>query len=103
MTNKTTLLTGGSRSGKSAHALKLSEKYTKKFFLATAEPLDDEMQERIKRHQAERGKDWTTLEEPLNVTETLKKESSHYDVLVLDCVTLWLSNINEATSFYRRM
>ena len=93
MTNKTTLLTGGSRSGKSAHALKLSEKYTKKFFLATAEPLDDEMQERIKRHQAERGKDWTTLEEPLNVTETLKKESSHYEVLVLDCVTLWLSNL----------
>ena len=93
MTNKTTLLTGGSRSGKSAHALKLSEKYTKKFFLATAEPLDDEMQERIKRHQAERGKDWTTLEEPLNVTEALKKESSHYEVLVLDCVTLWLSNL----------
>ena len=93
MKNKTTLLTGGSRSGKSAHALKLSEKYTKKFFLATAEPLDDEMQERIKRHQDERGKDWTTVEEPLNVTEALYKEIDRYEVLVLDCITLWLSNL----------
>ncbi len=93
MPNKTILVTGGSRSGKSRHALNLSQNFHKKFFLATAEPLDEEMQERIKRHQAERDKDWVTLEEPLDVTGVLKKEINEFDVLVLDCITLWLSNL----------
>ena len=93
MSNKTTLVTGGSRSGKSRHALEMSQKYNKKYFLATAEPLDEEMQERINRHQAERGQDWVTLEESLNVTEILEKNTNQYDVLILDCVTLWLSNL----------
>ncbi len=93
MSNKTTLVTGGSRSGKSRHALEMSQLYKRKYFLATAQPLDEEMQERINRHQAERGQDWVTLEEPLNVTEILEENANQYEVLVLDCVTLWLSNL----------
>ncbi|MBC8283383.1 MAG: 5,6-dimethylbenzimidazole synthase [Nitrospinae bacterium] len=93
MTKKTILLTGGSRSGKSRHALKLSKKYNKRFFLATAEPLDEEMQDRIKRHQKERGEGWITLEEPLDLTKVLKKEQGRFEVLILDCITLWLNNL----------
>ena len=93
MTKKTILLTGGSRSGKSRYALKLSKKYNKKFFLATAEPLDEEMQERIERHQEERGEGWVTLEEPLDLTRVLKKEQGRFEVLILDCITLWLNNL----------
>jgi 5,6-dimethylbenzimidazole synthase len=93
MTKKTILLTGGSRSGKSRYALKLSNEYNKKLFIATAEPLDDEMQERIKRHQAERGEGWITVEEPLGLTRALKKEQGRFEVLVLDCITLWLNNL----------
>lgn len=93
MTKKTILLTGGSRSGKSRHAIQLSKKYNKKIFLATAEPLDEEMQERIKKHQEERGEGWITLEEPLDLSTVLKKEQGHFEVLVLDCITLWLNNL----------
>lgn len=93
MSNKTILVTGGSRSGKSRYALQLSENFNKKIFLATAEPLDKEMRERIRRHQEERGKDWVVIEEPLNLTEALKKETNRYDVLLLDCITLWLNNL----------
>ena len=93
MTKKTILLTGGSRSGKSRHAIQLSKKYNKKIFLATAEPLDEEMQERIKKHQEERGEGWITLEEPLDLSKVLKKEQGRFEVLVLDCITLWLNNL----------
>jgi len=93
MANKTTLLTGGSRSGKSRHALQLSKAFSKKIFLATAEPLDEEMRKRIEIHQAERGKDWITREEPLDITNVVKNEAEKYEVLVLDCITLWLSNL----------
>ena len=62
MSGKTVLVTGGSRSGKSRHALQLASNIDgPKIFLATAEPLDEEMAERIKKHQNERGKEWTTI------------------------------------------
>ena len=92
---KTILITGGCRSGKSKHALQLAQNCSgKKFFLATAQPLDDEMTKRISKHREERGDDWTTFEEPLNPASVFEKlESEPQSVLVLDCLTLWVSNL----------
>ncbi len=93
MSGKTILVTGGSRSGKSRYALQLA-KDTKipRVFIATAEPLDEEMKIRIQKHQEERGKEWTTIEEPLNLSEILANQKSPC-FTVLDCITLWLSNM----------
>ena len=94
MSGKTVLVTGGSRSGKSRHALQLASNIDgPKIFLATAEPLDEEMAERIKKHQNERGKEWTTIEEPLDPTSVLRKKGDQPGCIVLDCITLWLSNM----------
>jgi 5,6-dimethylbenzimidazole synthase len=94
MSGKTILVTGGSRSGKSRLALQLTAN-TKgaKIFLATAEPLDKEMAERIKKHQNERSKEWSTIEEPLDPTKVLTEMGSQQGCIVLDCITLWLSNM----------
>jgi adenosylcobinamide kinase/adenosylcobinamide-phosphate guanylyltransferase len=92
---KTILITGGCRSGKSRHALQLAQKLPgKKFFLATAQALDDEMAERIRKHQQERGKEWVTFEEPMNLSAVFEKlEDDPQSVLVVDCLTLWISNL----------
>lgn len=92
---KTILITGGCRSGKSRHALQLAESFSgKKFFLATAQPLDDEMEKRIKKHRVERGEEWVTFEEPLDLTGVLENVGGDpQSVLVLDCLTLWISNL----------
>ena len=88
------LVLGGARSGKSAYALKLAEAYSpERLYLATAAPGDEEMAARIARHQAERGRGWTTLEEPLEVARTLGAEARSGRVIVVDCLTLWLSNL----------
>ncbi|MEL7129403.1 MAG: bifunctional adenosylcobinamide kinase/adenosylcobinamide-phosphate guanylyltransferase, partial [Pseudomonadota bacterium] len=62
-------------------------------FIATAEAFDDEMAERIKRHKAERGHGWTTLEAPLDIVEAIEHASKQADVCLIDCLTLWLSNL----------
>jgi 5,6-dimethylbenzimidazole synthase len=92
---KTILITGGCRSGKSRHALQMAKPYSgKKFFLATAQPLDDEMATRISKHREERGNEWITIEEPLNLKAIFEKfENDSQSVLVLDCLTLWVSNL----------
>ena len=97
---KTILITGGCRSGKSRHALKLANSLPgEKVFLATAQPLDEEMDERIKRHRQERGKEWVTFEEPLNISAVLDKlKDNPKTVLVLDCLTLWISNLLMAST-----
>src|SRR3989304_6416979 len=64
----------------------------KSLYLATAEALDGEMAKRIKNHKKERSSNWTTVEEPIKIAEVIKK-SKKYDVLLLDCLTLWLSNL----------
>ncbi len=93
--NKTILVTGGCRSGKSKYALKLANSRPgKKFFLATAQPLDEEMAERIQKHRQERGKEWVTFEEPINLADVFKKlDDDPQSVLILDCLTLWISNL----------
>jgi adenosylcobinamide kinase/adenosylcobinamide-phosphate guanylyltransferase len=66
------LVTGGSRSGKSKHALELAASYNKKAFIATAEATDDEMRARIERHRRERDSSYLTVEEPVNLETALK-------------------------------
>ncbi len=90
-----TLITGGARSGKSAHALALAEAGTgaRRFFIATAEPLDDEMRERIAYHRARRPARFTTIEEPIALAAALSALDGRADIVVVDCLTLWVSNL----------
>ncbi len=94
MATKIYFITGGARSGKSAFAEKLASTLKgKRAYIATAQALDAEMAARIEKHRNDRGSLWDTYEEPLAVAELLEKLSSKYDVALLDCLTLWLSNI----------
>jgi len=94
MSMKITFITGGAKSGKSSLALKKASALKgRKAYVATAEALDEEMIERIGRHRAQRGSGWDTYEEPVKIRETLGGLDGKYDVIVLDCLTLWLSNL----------
>ena len=96
--SKIYFITGGARSGKSAFAEKLAGDIPgKRAYLATAQALDAEMVARIEHHRLRRGSAWDTYEEPLAITELLKKLSGRYEVVLLDCLTLWLSNIMART------
>lgn len=88
-----TLVLGGARSGKTRHALALTEAASeRRLFVATAEAWDAEMAERIARHKAERGAGWRTVEAPLDVTGALRGIAPG-EAAMLDCLTLWLSNL----------
>ncbi|MFN3739807.1 MAG: bifunctional adenosylcobinamide kinase/adenosylcobinamide-phosphate guanylyltransferase [Thermodesulfovibrionales bacterium] len=92
--NRIVFITGGARSGKSRFALEMATKLQgRKVYIATAEPLDEEMRQRIERHKRERGGDWFTIEEPLNLPQLLRELKRSYDVVLIDCLTLWLSNL----------
>ena len=94
MSNKFYFITGGARSGKSAFAEKLASSLAgRRAYLATAQALDPEMAARIEKHKKDRDTAWDTYEEPIAVAELLKKLSGRYDVVLLDCLTLWLSNV----------
>ena len=83
---------GGARSGKSAYAQTSAESMDGDLiYIATAEAKDDEMQARIKRHQLDRGQRWNLLEEPLFLSDKIKNFSDK-DVVLVDCLTLWLTN-----------
>lgn len=90
---KIIFILGGARSGKSAYALELAKKYKKVAFIATGEPKDLEMQRRISAHKKNRPRHWQTLEEPKNIGLPLKIIKNNYDCLVIDCLTLWVSNL----------
>ena len=91
---ETILVIGGARSGKSHRALELArEMAPDRVFVATAEPSDAEMSERITRHRTERGTGFSTLEAPLELVEALEAAASPDRVVVVDCLTLWLSNL----------
>ena len=88
------LVGGGARSGKSRFALEYATKrFERRAFVATAQAGDEEMTERIRRHQAGRGPEWTTMEEPYDLPGALSRNADTYDGLVVDCLTLWLSNV----------
>jgi adenosylcobinamide kinase / adenosylcobinamide-phosphate guanylyltransferase len=91
-----TLVTGGSRSGKSTHAIMLATAdpaVTYRYFIATAEALDDEMCARIAHHRTTRPSEFITVEEPVGLEGAIAAISTKADVAVLDCLTLWVSNL----------
>jgi adenosylcobinamide kinase/adenosylcobinamide-phosphate guanylyltransferase len=91
--NKITLILGGARSGKSNYALSLAQEYKKVAFIATGQGKDKEMRERIKLHQETRPKHWETFEEPRELTKLLGKMNNSFDCIVIDCLTLLVSNL----------
>jgi len=94
MSRKIIFITGGARSGKSFLAMSEASKFKgKKAYIATAEVLDSEMRERIEQHKKQRGNDWDTYEEPIKIEKVIEKIGGSYSVIVLDCLTLWLSNV----------
>jgi adenosylcobinamide kinase/adenosylcobinamide-phosphate guanylyltransferase len=94
MSARTLLVGGGVRCGKSAFALQLAQDLgARRVFIATAQAFDAEMAERIAAHRSERAELFRTVEEPLALPETLRAEAARADVLVVDCLTLWLSNL----------
>lgn len=94
MNKKIIFITGGARSGKSSFALAEASKVNgKKAYVASAEALDEEMRERVENHKRQRGEEWITYEEPKKISDVIKKIGREYSVIVIDCLTLWLSNI----------
>ena len=93
-TPRTILVLGGARSGKSRHAQSLAEAMTPTgCFIATAQAWDAEMRDRIARHQADRDARWTTVEAPLALPEAVAAHGLADRVLLVDCLTLWLTNL----------
>lgn len=87
------LVLGGARSGKSSYALELARRSPPpRLYLATAEAGDAEMAARIAQHRRERGEDWDTWEVPLDLAEAVTQAQGRYQVILVDCLTLWLSN-----------
>jgi adenosylcobinamide kinase/adenosylcobinamide-phosphate guanylyltransferase len=91
---KTIFITGGARSGKSCFAEDMAQRLGAPLgYLATAQPIDNEMAERIMIHQERRGNGWHTIEEPLHLSRTLAENDGMYHGILIDCATLWLSNL----------
>jgi adenosylcobinamide kinase/adenosylcobinamide-phosphate guanylyltransferase len=90
-----TFILGGCRSGKSALALKTANAVAadRRVFIATSMACDDEMKERVARHRAERGGGWTTVEAPLALSEAIAEHARSGCVVLVDCLTLWISNV----------
>jgi adenosylcobinamide kinase/adenosylcobinamide-phosphate guanylyltransferase len=89
-----TFVIGGAKSGKSSFVLKEASGIAgRKAFIATAEALDEEMKRRIEKHRVERGNEWDTFEEPVQLVSVLRDVVCSYKTVVIDCLTIWLSNI----------
>jgi adenosylcobinamide kinase/adenosylcobinamide-phosphate guanylyltransferase len=87
------LILGGARSGKSHYAEVCAKESTLDvIYIATAQALDDEMQQRIQHHQQQRPAHWLLVEEPLNLVSALNQHASETSCILVDCLTLWLSN-----------
>jgi adenosylcobinamide kinase/adenosylcobinamide-phosphate guanylyltransferase len=96
-----TLVLGGARSGKSRHAEALVAAHAEacgatRVYVATGEALDEEMRARIAQHRRQRGPGWVTREAPLDLVGTLVAEASPARIVLVDCLTLWLSNLMHA-------
>lgn len=91
--NKITFILGGARSGKSSYALELAKKHKNVAFIATCQALDEEMKKRIKLHQNSRPRHWRTFEESQDVVSILKKMHNKFDCIIIDCLTLLVSNL----------
>ena len=94
MSGHITLVTGGARSGKSAWAdQRARESDRPVLYVATATAGDDEMAERIAAHQSQRPTSWRTIEEPVRLLHVIQANSTPGDAVVVDCLTLWVSNV----------
>lgn len=88
------LVLGGARSGKSSHAEKLITRFSAPYiYVATAQVLDNEMRERVEKHRERRKALWQTIETPIQITAILRELQSAGKPVLLDCLTLWLSNL----------
>lgn len=91
---KVILLLGGARSGKSSYAQKLAITMGGNvIFIATGEPLDNEMKNRIDKHKKSRPKKWKTIEAPKNIGQIIKENAENIGTILIDCVTLLVSNL----------
>jgi len=93
---KATFVLGGCRSGKSRYALETAQSIAadRRIFIATAVAFDDEMRERVTRHQAERGPEWATIEAPLQLPEAIATQGRRAEnVVLVDCLTFWINNL----------
>jgi adenosylcobinamide kinase/adenosylcobinamide-phosphate guanylyltransferase len=94
MTQTGLFVIGGARSGKSRYAQGRAEALDGELvFIATAQALDNEMAERIARHQSDRGRHWSTVEAPLELAEAIARHGGANRALLIDCLTLWTSNL----------
>jgi adenosylcobinamide kinase/adenosylcobinamide-phosphate guanylyltransferase len=93
---KLILVLGGAASGKSQAALELAGGPRPRAFVATGQALDQEMAGRIRRHQASRPADWHTAEVPTDLAGWLRNQGPRYRTIVIDCLTLWLSNLQRS-------
>jgi adenosylcobinamide kinase/adenosylcobinamide-phosphate guanylyltransferase len=91
--SKLILVLGGAASGKSQAALDLAGQRGPRAFVATGQALDREMKVRIQRHQATRSSDWETAEVPTDIGVWIRKNGINYQWIIIDCLTLWLSNL----------
>ncbi len=93
--NKIIFVLGGCRSGKSGYALTKAHEFPGKnrVFIATCNPQDDEMRQRVARHQEERDRSWQTIEAQLLLPEAVDVNGHLADVILVDCLTLWISNL----------
>ncbi len=88
------LVLGGARSGKSRIALQLAEQSSsQRIYVATAQAFDDEMRERIALHRLERDRSWRTVDSPLELSRAIQEQTGPGKAVLVDCLTLWLSNI----------
>lgn len=92
--SRTIFITGGARSGKSAFAEKMAlATWERLCYMATAQTLDSEMEERVRAHLERRGDRWQTIEEPIHLSQALARCDGQYQLVLIDCITLWLSNL----------
>jgi len=88
------LVLGGARSGKSHYAEKLALESDKEVvYIATTIIMDDEIAQRVSRHKKERPAEWITVEEPLGLARNLEKWASPERIVLVDCLTMWLTNL----------
>ncbi len=94
MPGPVTFVIGGCRSGKSREAQRLAEAAaSRRIYVATCVPMDAEMEDRVRRHRADRDATWSTIETPLEVARAVRERSGPETVLVVDCLTLWVTNL----------
>ncbi|HZP06424.1 MAG TPA: bifunctional adenosylcobinamide kinase/adenosylcobinamide-phosphate guanylyltransferase [Terracidiphilus sp.] len=93
-----TLVLGGVRSGKSRWALERAAKAERVAYVATAQPLDPEMVEKVRRHREERPSHWHTFEEPLELGRVIAEHAAAFDVMLIDCMTIFVANLQGAAN-----